>query len=395
MLTDLSTRNEETVLVTGGSGFIAGHIIKQLLERGYNVRSTVRDLGNHQVKYKYLYDLQTEPNKLQLFQADLTQDDNWDNIIRPCTYIISVASPIPRRDGTTQISDQSMIDTAVSGIKRLLKFSLKYQQSIKRFVLTGSTAACEFRIAHHNKLVHSISTDEWSDVDGNDRINPYQISKTLSEQYLWQFMKDNDNPFEGVAIMPGWVIGPLLTTSKPGSVETVNMFLNGEFPFLPNCNFVYCDVREVALAHVNALTVENADGKRYLMGNHGLWFKDIALILHDEYGKMGYNIPLSVQYDFVWKVIGMFDSEVRDFVVAGLGIVKYYDCRQTMRDLGVQFRPLNESVIECAESLIQFGFVKKPSRAMRLAKTLGKVLVVGGIIAAAVSYIVKFINTCQ
>eukprot|EP01084_Bolivina_argentea_P210526 358304_1 len=98
------------------------------------------------------------------------------------------------------------------------------------------------------------------------------------------------------------------------------------------------------------------------------------------------NIPLTVQYDFVWRAIGMFDPVVRDFVVGSLGVVKCYDSRQTVRDLGVQFRTLDESVIDCAESLIQFGFVKKSSGGMGMVKVLGKVLLLGGIIAGAVYY---------
>merc|ERR1719203_1439408 len=108
---------EDIVLVTGASGYIAGHIIKQLLENGYNVRGTVRSLKNHETKYKHLYDLQNEKqsNKLELVEADLCSDDKWDSVISGCSYIMSVASPVPRAAGTGQgkTSPDKFVETAV------------------------------------------------------------------------------------------------------------------------------------------------------------------------------------------------------------------------------------------------------------------------------------------
>ena len=156
------TVKDEMVLVTGASGYIAGHIIKQLLQKGYNVRGTVRSLKNAPTKYKHLYDLQTDEqsNKLELVEADLTSDDKWDSVIDGCSYIMSVASPVPRLNGT--VTDDEMVETAVGGIKRILAVCLKHKSQIKRLIFTSSVAAMGAGVSLRNKSMATLKQTDWS-----------------------------------------------------------------------------------------------------------------------------------------------------------------------------------------------------------------------------------------
>ena len=203
---------------------------------------------------------------------------------------MNLASPVPTRDSKNPISDQDIINTAMNGIKRILNVCLKNKKQIKRFILTSSLASNYYRTDNHNKKVIIADNDEWSDIDGNDKIGAYAKSKTLSEKYLWNFLNNNNNPFEAVAINPCMVIGPLLTNKKPSSVDTIYAILNGTFPFLPRYCALFIDVRDVALCHINALKSKNANGNRYIIGNHPLWLKDVAILLNEKYGDDGYNI---------------------------------------------------------------------------------------------------------
>ena len=343
----MAQQQQPVVLVTGASGYIAGHIIKQLLEKGYTVKGTVRSLKNANTKYKYLYDLPNGNMNLKLFEADLTKDDNWNDIINGCTYIFNVASPMPSRNAKYQITDEYMISTAINGLKRVLTAALKHKESIKRFILTSSIAAIQYQKSNYieNKAIHILSSDKWSDIDDDFKISAYGKAKTLSEQYFWKFLEDNDNPFEGVAINPGMVIGPVLSDRiVPSSAGFVHALLNGDFPFLPNYAGVWVDVRDVAESHVNVmiLDAEIVNGKRYIVANHVLWLKDVAMILYDKYGKDGYNIPLSVQYDFVWRLIGNFDSGINQAVVPSLSVMRFAKSEESEPNSGAETLFWNE-----------------------------------------------------
>ena len=151
----------DTVLVTGASGYIAGHIIQQLLQNGYNVRGTVRSLKDHKTKYKQLYDLQNEnTGKLELVEANLLSDDKWDDAINGCSYVMSVASPVPRAND----KPKQMIETAVEGIKRILSVCLKYKSQIKRFIFTSSVATMVYTAQNAKGPISLFKASDWTEL---------------------------------------------------------------------------------------------------------------------------------------------------------------------------------------------------------------------------------------
>eukprot|EP01084_Bolivina_argentea_P136402 240215_1 len=382
MATHAEHKLRETVLVTGANGFIASHIIKTLLEKGYNVIGTVRNLQNHTNKYKYLYDFEITDykNKLTLIQADLCKDTNWNNIIERCQYVMSVAAPVPSRESIlVSTSDH------INGIARILKFCLKHKQSLKRFIFTGSMDAHNY-LSNNNPSVIEVANDSWTDIENLEVAHSYAKAKTLSEQYLWKFIKDNNNPFECVSINPGYVLGPLLE-KRDNSQGVLKSILGGEFPFLPDSGMGFVDVRDVTDAHINALTAENVNGKRYVICNQFLRLKDVAIILKHVYQSTDYvdNITTNVQYSIVWKLIGKFDEAISAYIVPLLGrIIVIKDNKQTTKDLKLQYTPICESISDAAKSLIKFGLVEKPSILRKYIYVTTKMLIAGLIVGTSI-----------
>ena len=184
------------------------------------------------------------------------------------------------------------------------------------------------------------------------------------------------------------IIGPMINSSKPGSLDHVFLVFDKQVPFLADYSYGYVDVRDVAKCHVNALAAPNANGKRYIVSNQHLWARDIALILKSKYP----DISATVAPHFVWKLIGLFDPVIRTWIVPRMGILSTLcDNAETVKDLDVQFRRIDESVLDTADSLLKHGFVKRDKTKKSAVKTAMQVVVFGATAGALVYSIKKYI----
>ena len=162
-----SNLKDERVLVTGASGYIAAHIVKLLLESGYRVRGTVRDLKNTK-KVAPLKALasSTTCHELELCEADLLDANSWPNAVRECSYVIHTASPFPSEIP----SDESLIcGPAVDGTLNVLKACVLQdnQAMVKRVVLTSSVAAIAGDVFGNGRIYNE---NDWPDIK---KLNPY------------------------------------------------------------------------------------------------------------------------------------------------------------------------------------------------------------------------------
>eukprot|EP01084_Bolivina_argentea_P141889 249299_1 len=359
----MAEQSAPLILVTGSSGYIAGYIIQLALKRGYRVRGTVRALNKS--KYSYLYAMDTS-NSLELVVADLTKDNkNWIKIISDIDYIIHTAHPMPSRN-VSQMSDEKYSAVSTQGMQNILNACLKNKQ-LKKFILTSSIAAMGSDCPNPSKIVNEISPAIWQDLN-DPNLTPYARSKTLSEKTLWDFIEKNKVNWTATSVNPGAVLGPLLTNHKSTSLDTINAPLNGEYPVIPPMQLPYCDVRDVAQIHINALETEKSANKRYVAIAQSLWFKDVCNILVDKYGKDGYNIPTFVVPGWVFRFYGLFDATVHDIICPAQYKIRCYDNTDVVRDLGIAFQPIHETIYETADSLIKYKFVKKPSQSRKRIK---------------------------
>lgn len=338
----------DTVLVTGATGFIAQHCILQLLEQGYRVRGTARSAGRTKEVADVLSPHLSDPSLVDRFEvvaADLTADAGWPEAVAGCRFVLHVASPIPR---VPPKHEDDLIVPARDGVLRVLRAATA--AGVERVVLTSSTAA----ILYGRDRDRTFTEADWSNVD-DKRIGAYEKSKTLAERAAWDFMRDVQGT-DLVAINPGLVLGPLLSKDWGTSGEAIKKLIDRDFPAIPDINYAVVDVRDVAAAHVAAMTSPAASGQRFLCAieNHSL--REIARILADHLGPNGFKIPTGNLPGGVMRVVALWDKTAR-LALNDLGVHQDVDSSKIRDVLAWQPRGLEEMVTSMADSMIEYGVV--------------------------------------
>ncbi|MFQ5479084.1 MAG: SDR family oxidoreductase [Candidatus Binatia bacterium] len=348
----MSEESKPLVLVTGASGYIAGHCVIQLLEAGYRVRGTIRNLGNKKTVARLESLVPAASERLELVQADLASDGNWSDLVKGCTYVLHVASPFP---ASAPDDENDLIRPAVEGTMRVLRACAATRGAVKRVVLTSSVAAVAYG---HPPDDHRVFTEEdWSVVEACD---PYQKSKTLAERVAWEFAQDlaADERFELSVINPGFVAGPVVDSAVNTSVELVRRLMTRAFPACPKIGFAIVDVRDIAAAHILAMTTPDAAGQRYICAGDHYWIVDIARILDAEFRPLGYRVPTgNLPYSLMW-LFGRFDKSVR-MILPYFGRKEMVSHAKATAQLGWQPRPAAETILDTAYSLVERGVVKR------------------------------------
>src|SRR5258706_2668668 len=343
-----SSTTTTTVLVTGAGGFIALHCILQLLEQGYRVRGTLRSLSREAALRGTLSETIDAGERLEFVAADLLKDEGWQAAVQGCEYVLHVASPFPAQEPERE---DDLIAPAREGSLRVLRAAAA--GGVKRVVLTSSLAAVlEGRWKGHR----TFDENNWSDVNG--KIGAYAKSKTLAERAAWDFVKnlEGNHPLELSVINPSYVLGPPLGDDVRTSGELISRLMRHEIPGVPHIRWLIVDVRDVAAAHIAAMTVPEAAGQRFCCTAESCWTRDIALILDRHFAARGYPIPTNEIPDFVVRLVGMFDKTVR-LTSASLGKDYTISTARINRVLNWQPHTLEDTVVSMAESMIRHGVV--------------------------------------
>ncbi len=345
-----SSNQPALVLVTGASGFIAGHCVAALLADGYRVRGTVRSLANR-AKVRHLDAVgRAHDDRLELVEADLTSDAGWDRAVAGCSYVLHVASPFPAERPDDEME---LIGPAVEGTRRVLAACARTKGAVRRVVLTSSVAAVAYG---HDKPAGRVLTEEdWSDPDGCE---PYPKSKTLAERAAWDFVAAlaGDERFELAVINPGFVLGPMMSDVGGTSAELIKRLLKREMPACPKRGGATVDVRDVARAHVSAMTAEAAAGQRYICAGRNVWLQDMAKCLAAEFGPRGYKVPTGhLPYWALW-LASRFDRTLR-MTLASVGRAEEVSNEKALRELGWSQRDLSETLVDMGHSAIELGMV--------------------------------------
>jgi nucleoside-diphosphate-sugar epimerase len=350
----MSQPHKPLVLVTGASGYIAGHCVKELLEHGYLVRGTVRSLQD-QRKVAHLHALKESAGaRLDLVEADLTRDAGWREAVSGCTYVLHVASPFP---ASVPEDEDEIVRPAVEGTRRVLEASAA-AGTVRRVVLTSSVAAIAFG---HDPQPDKVYTEtDWSNAA---RCEPYQKSKTLAERAAWDLVAalPDGKRFELTVINPGFVAGPVLGRICGTSGEVVRRLLVRDIPACPEIGWAIVDVRDVARAHRLAMETPGAAGNRYIVAGDHVWMRECAQILAERFAPLGYRVPTGrLPYGLMW-VVARFDKTVR-MALGYVGRRELVSHDKARRDLGWSPRPVRETLVDMATSLIEQGIVPAPKR---------------------------------
>jgi nucleoside-diphosphate-sugar epimerase len=267
--------NEQTVLVTGGSGFVGVHTISQLLQKGYTVKTTLRSLSKKEGLINGLKDAGISNfENLTFYEADLSADAGWKEAVKDCIYVLHVASPFPLVEPD---DENELIIPARDGSLRVLKASR--DAGVKRVVLTSSYVAIGYSIDAKD---HVFTEEDWT--DENSPIKPYAKSKTLAEKAAWDFIENEGGGLELTVINPVGIFGPIIGDIYPAAFEgAIKPIMEGIITENPDITFGIVDVRDVANIHIEAMVHPEANGQRFLATSDGaVSFYDIAQIIKNE-----------------------------------------------------------------------------------------------------------------
>lgn len=333
------------VLVTGGSGFIAGHCIIQLLEQGYEVRATVRSLGREPQVRAVLRDAgMVRDDALTFVAADLTSDAGWPEAVDGVHYVLHVASPIH----VEHVKDENdVIAPARDGALRVLRAAR--DAGVERVVLTSALHAVGFG---HGRIDHTFTEDDWSPLHGPG-VDAYGRSKILAERAAWDFIRSEGGGMELVTILPVAVMGSVMGKDVSGTNVIVQRSLSGQLPGYPDMYVPIVDVRDVAAAHVAAMTAAGAAGQRFLItsGLPAVPMKRIGAILREHLGDAAKRVPTRSIPSVVVRLAALFNDEFKT-VVADLGYSKKISNQKAVDVLGSHPRTPEEAIIAAGESII-------------------------------------------
>lgn len=354
--------SEEVTLVTGVSGFIGAHVAKQLLEAGHKVRGTVRSLEN-EAKIAPLKNL--VPNSkfpLELVAADLTKDDGWDKAVEGCVGVMHVASPFP--DVTTKtVTEEELLEPAREGTLRVLKAVAGTKGSVKRVVLTSSLAAVCGEVTPDPSKKYN--EEDWTDPEC-PTLDPYTKSKVVAEKAAWEYLKElpDDEKFELAVINPTLVMGPPLMESHrfSTSVNIMAGIVNKTYPGVPRVQFPICDVRDVAKAHIKALTLPEAANNRHIIATDCYWYRDIAVSVAKEFRPQGYSIATAqLPYVLCW-VAGLFNKPMRNNILPRIGKTMSVDNKRMVEVLGVEPTAIDCTFHDMVYAMVDLGIAKKAKK---------------------------------
>lgn len=337
------------VLVTVCTGFIAQHCILALLEAGYRVRTTVRNLAREQeVRDHFKTGGIDAGDRLELVATDLGKDDGWAEAVKGCTYVMHGASPTPSGD---QVTEEEWIRPAVDGNLRLLKAAR--DTGVKRVVLTSAFGAIG---VGHPPMNRPFNEEDWSDVTAD--IAPYQKSKTLSERAAWDFIAREGGDLELAAINPVGVLGPALGPDYSHSIRLITDIMNGRAGH-PRIYAAFVDVRDVADMHLRAMTNPAANGERFLaVSGDSMLMADVAKLLKERMGQAADKVSTRQLPDFVIKLLALNNKPLKN-VVPLLGLDMKSTNEKAKRLLNWNPRTREESIIATAESLVRLGLLEK------------------------------------
>jgi dihydroflavonol-4-reductase len=337
-----SPKRTEVVLVTGGTGFVAGWCIIALLQRSYEVRTTVRDPSKEPAVRTAVASSAGATDRLTFFAADLTADDGWDDAMAGCDYVLHVASPL---GGDTSENPDALIVPARDGTLRVVRAAVK--AGVRRVVMTSAAAAA--RPPHSADRI----SDETVWADPADRqFDAYRRSKILAERAAWDFMAEHAGRTSLTTILPGAVFGPVLTKANLGSVQIIQRLLEGRPAAIPRLGFWIVDVRDLAELHIHAMTASEAAANRFIAAGDFMWMEDIATTLRLKLGSRANKVPTRRLPDLVFRLSSLFVPVLRNFV-SSLGRKNELTAAKAHRMLGFSPRPAATTIVDCAKSLLR------------------------------------------
>ncbi len=336
-------RQDERVLVTGGSGFIASYCIAQALDAGWQVRTTVRDLAREAGLRARLTELAAAEDRLEVVTADLNADAGWSEAASDCAYVLHVASPFP---ASSPKDDEELVRPARDGTLRVLAAARK--AGVRRVVMTSSTAAVAYGRGGRDE---PFTETDWSDATNLSDTSAYERSKTIAERAAWDWMAREGDTLELVTICPGAVLGPVLGPDRSASIDIVARLLDGSLPGVARFGWPLVDVRDIADLHLRAMTMPDAAGQRYIGAGPFAWMDEVPGVLREREPALATKVPTRHLPNTLVRLSGRFDPALRGRLYE-LGKHRPVSADKARRELGWTPRSNEDAIVATAESLV-------------------------------------------
>jgi dihydroflavonol-4-reductase len=339
----------KNVLITGASGYIGKHITLQVLNQGYEVRASVRNLAKsaevRDAVRPHLIDSSNLDSRLTFVELDLEKDYGWDAALQGIDVLMHTASPFPL---ASPKDENDLIRPAVDGTLRALKAAKS--SGVKRVILTSSMAAIYGR--ELSTGVSEYDETMWTDVTHPVGRGAYTKSKTLAEKAAWDYIKSDAPEIALTTINPVLVLGAPLDKNFGSSISVVERILKGSDPMLPDLKFAIVDVRDVAKMHVDAIKIEETKGERILSSSETKSFVEIAKYLKSIYPQS--KVKTTQAPTAIIKLLSIFDGTIKT-ILPQLGKPMKINNAKAKRLMGMNFIPVEVTLRDSADYLIKNG----------------------------------------
>jgi len=341
-------------MVTGATGYVAGWLMKELLEAGLTVHAPVRNPDKKE-KLKYLDELAAKyKGSIKYFKADLLLEASYDEAMKGCELVFHTASPFIN---SVKDPQKDLVDPALLGTRNVLN-SVNRTESVKRVVLTSSCAAIIGDAKDCLSYPNGIATeDQWNETSSLDH-QAYSYSKTVAEKEAWK-MNEEQNKWDLVVINPSLVIGPGINPNGTSeSFNIVKMLADGQMKMgAPDMRIGAVDVRDLGKAHFKAGFTPEAKGRHIISAEHTSLLK-LGQILREKYGDQ-YPFPKKILPKWLVWLMAPASGLKRKMVSNNMGYDWLVDNSKSKKDLNMEYRPIKISIVDFFDQMVESGTFKK------------------------------------
>lgn len=347
----------KTVAVTGASGYIASWVVKKLLDRGYRVHATVRDVNNTEKIVHLLRFNRAHPDQLKLFNADLLTG-GFKEAFEGCEAVIHMASPF--QISKIKNPQKELVDPAVGGTERVLQ-AVNETESIQKVILTSSVVAIYNDAVESDPLTHNAFTPDMWNTHASLTNQPYKFSKTEAEKLAWK-MAEAQQRWSLSTIHPGFVLGPSLSNRVDGvSMDFMKSLLTGTFKIgAPDISLGIVDVRDVAECHIHALEVDH-EPQRFIAVKEVMRIVDMAENIQRVTERVDYPVPTTTLPYFLLYIFGPLRGYSWNFLRRNLGYNFAFDTSATETIINVKFRTTDDTFRDMALQLERDDLISLPN----------------------------------
>ncbi|MEO1435075.1 MAG: aldehyde reductase [Bacteroidota bacterium] len=338
----------QKVLLTGITGFLGSHTAIALLNEGYEVIGTMRNLDRADSIRGIIAAHTQHMDRIAFVEANLTDAEVWKSLTEDVDYVQHIASPIPR---VLPKHDEELVVPAKEGTLNVLRAAAG--NGVKRVVVTSSTGAILYGKEKGKK--DGIYTEkDWTDPTNLEDTTPYYRSKVYAEKAAWKFIQQSDSEMELVTVCPGAILGPVLEKDFGTSANIVIKTMDGSTPALPRLGFDMVDVRNVANLHLLAMEKPEAKGERFIASAGYRTFKQVADTLRSHYPK--HRIPNYQIPNFAVRLFALLDPTLKP-ILPDLGIKRQVDHTKAKQLLNWDPGTPETAILACAESIVALELV--------------------------------------